>query len=218
MKKLLVCLLTSALLAGTAFTMAEAATQQIQFAKGKTSASVSGTVKGHDDMDYVLRAKAGQTLTVDFKGGKGANYFNVLPPGSSGEAIFVGSSEGDHFKGTLPKDGEYTIRVYLMGAAKTSDKPVNFTLKVGIPATGKTTDSASSKTSETAAAEKACLAATAKTVGIKANKLKITDVSTAESGVLVMIQVPEATAPWKCLSSKKGKVDGVEFTGSEGKL
>jgi len=134
MNKLVVCLLASALFIGTA----EAATQQIQFGKGKTSTSVNGTVKGDDSMDYVLRANAGQTLTVDFKGGKVANYFNVLPPGSSGEAIFVGSNEGDHFKGTLPKDGEYTIRVYLMGAAKDSNKPIKFALKVGIPASSKT--------------------------------------------------------------------------------
>jgi hypothetical protein len=33
-----------------------------------------------------------------------------------------------------------------------------------------------------------------------------------------MVDVPEATAPWKCFSDKKGKVSGVEFTGSEGVL
>ena len=80
-------------------------------------------------MDYVIRASAGQTMTVDFKAGKGAAYFNVLPPGSTGEAIFVGSSEGNHFKGELPSDGDYTIRVYLMGGAKDSGKPVNYTLE-----------------------------------------------------------------------------------------
>jgi hypothetical protein len=78
MKKLLVCLLASALLVGTAVTSAEAATKQIQFAKGKTSVSVSGKITGNDSMDYVLRASAGQTLSVDFKASKSAAYFNVL--------------------------------------------------------------------------------------------------------------------------------------------
>ena len=133
MKKLLVCLLASTLLVGTAVTTAEAATNQIQFTKGKTSASVSGKIKGNDSMDYILRASAGQTMTVDFKASKGAAYFNVLPPGSNGEAIFVGSSAGNHFKGELPDDGDYILRVYLMGGAKDNDKPVSYTLKVNMP-------------------------------------------------------------------------------------
>ena len=101
MKKLLVCLLAGALLTGTALT-AEAA-KQIAFGKGKSSASVSGKVKGSDDVDYVIRASAGQTMTVDFKASKGAAYFNVLPPGRTGEAIFIGSNEGNHFKTVLPR-------------------------------------------------------------------------------------------------------------------
>jgi len=214
MKKLLVCLLAGALLAGTALT-AEAA-KQIAFGKGKTSASVSGKIKGSDDMDYVLRASAGQTMTVDFKASKGAAYFNVLPPNSTGEAIFVGSNEGNHFKGELPADGDYTIRVYLMGGAKDSDKPVTYTLNVGIPASPKTGGTA--KNSGTSVAEKACLAAVAKQSGVSASKLKVIDVMSAEAGIGVTIQVPDATAPWSCQSDKKGKVQGVAFTGSEGNL
>jgi hypothetical protein len=214
MKKVLVYLLAGALLTGTALT-AEAA-KQIAFGKGKSSASVSGKVQGNSDVDYELRASAGQTMTIDFKASKGAAYFNVLPPNSTGEAIFVGSSEGNHFKAALPSDGVYTIRVYLMGGAKDSDKPVTYTLKVSIPASPKTGDTA--KNSGTSVAEKACLAAVAKKAGISASKLKVTDVSEAQSGISVMVQVPEATAPWSCLSSKKGKVDGVSFTGSEGAL
>lgn len=215
MKKLLVCLLAGALLTGTALT-AEAA-KQIAFGKGKSSASVSGKIQGSNDVDYVIRASAGQTLTVDFKAGKGAAYFNVLPPGSTGDAIFVGSSEGNHFKGTLPSDGDYTIRVYLMGGAKDSDKPVTYTLKVGIPASAKTVSTGKTN-SETAVAEKACLAAVAKKVGVSASKLKVIDVKGSEAGIGVNIQVPDATAPWSCLSDKKGHVQGASFTGSEGDM
>ena len=214
MKRLLVCLLASALLIGTAFTTAEATTKQIQFAKGKSSASVSGKITGNEDIDYVIRASEGQTLTVDFKAGKGAAFFNVLPPGSTGEALFVGSGENnsDHFKGTLPSDGDYTIRIYLMGGAKDSGKPVSFTLKVAVKGGGSESNAASG----TSVAEKACLAEVAKKVGVNSNKLKVLDVSEAQSGISVMVQVPDATAPWSCLSSKMGKVDGVSFTGSEG--
>ena len=217
MKKLLVCLLAGALLSGTALT-AEAA-KQIAFGKGKSSASVSGKVQGSNDVDYVIRASAGQTMTVDFKAGKGAAYFNVLPPGSTGEAIFVGSSEGDHFKAALPSDGDYTIRVYLMGGAKDSDKPVTYTLKVGIPASGKSSAATtSSSSSNVKTAEKNCLAAVAKKVGVSSSKLSVIYSSEAESGIGIDIKVPDATDPWFCLTDRKGKVEDVRFKGSEGNL
>ena len=216
MKKLLACLLAGVLLTGTALT-AEAA-KQIAFGKGKSSASVSGKVKGSDDVDYVIRASAGQTMTVDFKAGKGAAYFNVLPPGSTGEAIFVGSSEGNHFKAALPSDGDYTIRVYLMGGAKDSGKPVNYTLKVGIPASGKSSATKGSSSNNVKTAEKNCLAAVAKKVGVSSSKLSVSYSSEAESGIGIDIKVPDATDPWFCLTDRKGKVEDVRFKGSEGNL
>jgi len=217
MKKLLVCLLAGALLSGTALT-AEAA-KQIAFGKGKSSASVSGKIQGSNDVDYVIRASAGQTMTVDFKAGKGAAYFNVLPPGSTGEAIFVGSSEGDHFKAALPSDGDYTIRVYLMGGAKDSDKPVTYTLKVGIPASGKSSAATtSSSSSNVKTAEKNCLAAVAKKVGVSSSKLSVSYSAEAESGIGIDIKVPDAADPWYCLTDRKGKVEDVRFKGSEGNL
>lgn len=217
MKKWLVCLLASSLLVSTAFiTTAEAASKVVSFPKGKTGTSVSGKIKGSEAMDYQLHASAGQTLIVDFKASKGAAFFNVLAPGSTGEAMFVGSNGGDHFKGELPSDGDYIIRVYLMGAAEDSGKPVSYTLKISIPGSAKTNTAAS--TSGTAKAEKACLAAVAKQVGVSSSKLKIAGVDEAQSGIVVMINVPDATAPWKCLAGRNGKVDEVMFTGSEGAL
>ena len=78
MKKILGFTLASALMAFAAMTPADNATHQIQFAKGKTSASVSGKITGNDSIDYQLRASAGQTMSVDFKASKGAAYFQCL--------------------------------------------------------------------------------------------------------------------------------------------
>ena len=212
MKKLFICLLAGALLTGTALT-AEAA-KQIAFGKGKSSTSVSGKVTGSDGMDYTLRASAGQTMIVDMKASKGAAYFNVLPPGSTGEAMFVGSRDGNHFKGELPADGDYTIRVYLMGGAKDGGKPVNFTLKVSIPASAKSGSAGSSSNIKTA--EKNCLAKVAKETGVSASKLSVIHSDEAQSGIGVDIKVPDATAPWFCLADRKGKVQEARFKGSEG--
>jgi hypothetical protein len=104
----------------------------LQFAKGTSSATVKGSLKGDKTIDYKLRAKAGQNMSVTLKTSNGANYFNVLPPGSSGEAIFIGSTSGNEWTGTLPADGEYTVRVYLMRSAARRSETADYTLTVGI--------------------------------------------------------------------------------------
>jgi hypothetical protein len=107
-------------------------TQAVQFAKGKTSATIKGAIKGDQTIDYTLRARAGQTMSVKLATKHGANYFNVLPPGSEGEAIFIGSSSGNEWTGPLTKDGEYKVRVYLMRSAARRGETANYTLTVGI--------------------------------------------------------------------------------------
>lgn len=184
MKRILVFMLASALMAFAAMTPAGDATHQIQFAKGKSSASVSGKITGNDSIDYLLRASAGQTMTVDFKASKGAAYFNVLPPGSNGEAIFVGSMAGDHFQGKLPTDGVYTLRVYLMGGAKDGGKTVSYTLKVDIKGgSGATTSS-----SGNSVAAKACLAAVAKEVGLSVSQVPVIKVLGSQVGIGVHVE------------------------------
>lgn len=68
------------------------------------------------------------------------------------------------------------------------------------------------------AAEKACLEAVAKKTGVDRGKLKITDVSWAQAGVGITVNVPGAQAPWSCLANEKGRVQGVSYTGDEGRL
>jgi hypothetical protein len=107
----------------------------LHFARGASSATVKGSLKGPQTIDYKLRAKAGQTMSVTLKTGNSANYFNVLPPGSKDVAIFVGSSGGNEWTGPLPADGEYTIRVYLMRSAARRNEVANYTLTVSVTGT-----------------------------------------------------------------------------------
>jgi len=107
-------------------------TRSIQFAKGTNSATIKGTIKGDQTVDYTLRAKAGQTMRVTLETKHDANYFNVLPPGSIDEALFVGSSGGNAWTGALPADGEYKVRIYLMRSAARRGETANYTLTVGI--------------------------------------------------------------------------------------
>jgi len=81
MKKRLIIFLNITLLTASVWASAEAAPKPVQFAKGKSSAA-----------------------------SKGAVFFNVMPPKSTYEALFVDSNEGNHYSGKLSSDGEYIIR------------------------------------------------------------------------------------------------------------
>ena len=129
MRHALKTLVAAAALTGVAaggFAWAQAS-QRVVFAKGNDNASVKGTIKGGQYRDYLLGARAGQTMGVSLLT-KGSAYFNILPPGSKDVAIYNSSADGQDASVKLSKSGDYRIRVYLMGAAKSSAKPVAYQL------------------------------------------------------------------------------------------
>ena len=106
--------------------------EQVLFAAGKSSKTVTGSVQGQASMDYLVTAKAGQSLSVSLKSGNASANFNVNSPGTE-LALFNGSSSGNTLKNRrLPKDGTYVVRVYLMGNAADSKQKVDFTLDIGV--------------------------------------------------------------------------------------
>ena len=119
------------LVAAPSFAQPDIVKRPVQFAKGKSGATLRGSLTGDQTLDYTLRAAAGQTMNVKLSGGSSL-YYNVLPPGSTGEALFVGSRDGNRSTTTLPASGEYTLRIYQMGNAASSGKRSNFTLDVAI--------------------------------------------------------------------------------------
>ncbi len=106
--------------------------ERIEFARGSDQAVVQGQVTGQAHRDYVLGARAGQTLAVVLSS-RGRAYFNILPPGSQDRAIFIGSRDGAQARVRLPADGDYIIRVYLMGDDKDRGRTLPFTLSAAIP-------------------------------------------------------------------------------------
>lgn len=109
----------------------------VKFAPGNYGAMLSGTITGSEYFDYVLGAKAGQELfvelTVTATNGNGIAYFNILPPGSTGEAIYIGSMDDQNSTTVqLPQSGDYTIRVYLMGNDQDTGKTVSYNVDVSI--------------------------------------------------------------------------------------
>jgi hypothetical protein len=107
--------------------------EEVRFDAGTSATSIAGQIRGDEGVDYLVRARAGQTLTVSFKPSNPMAYFNVLPPDSD-EALFVGSSaaDGSLFMTQLPGDGVYTVRVYLMRAAARRSETARYTLGVSV--------------------------------------------------------------------------------------
>jgi len=100
-----------------------------------TPAVLKGTVAGYAITDYLIRARAGQTMSVAFKSSNGANHFSVLPPGSNDIAVFTGSVGGDSWSGTLMIGGDYRLRVYLMRGAARRNETADYTLSVTLSGT-----------------------------------------------------------------------------------
>ena len=111
-------------------------TAEVQFQAGNYGTMVSGNVSGDEYFDYRLGAKAGQEMFADLQvsdtNGNGVIYFNILPPGSTGVAIYNGSIDGNTARIKLLEDGEYTIRVYLMGNDRDTGKTVGYNLDLSI--------------------------------------------------------------------------------------
>jgi len=119
----------------TALAAGEAgATQRhtVQFAKGKSSAQMRGSIKGGGDAEYTINARAGQTLAVTLKTSNTSSYFNVAPRSSKEEAMFIGSSSGAEAKLMLPADGTYVVQVYLMRNAARRNESAKYTLDVAV--------------------------------------------------------------------------------------
>ena len=111
--------------------------EEVHFAAGNYGTMLTGSITGQGYADYTLGARAGQDMfaeiTVAETDGSGTVYFNILPPGSTGEAIYVGSMDVDNSETvSLPEDGVYTIRVYLMGNDADAGKTVRYNLDLSI--------------------------------------------------------------------------------------
>jgi hypothetical protein len=104
----------------------------VHFSRGETGATIDGSIEDRETVDYKLRARAGQRMVVAFETDNSSNYFNILKPGESNVAFFIGSNEGGRYEGDLPESGDYSIRVYLYRNAVRRGEAATYKLKVTI--------------------------------------------------------------------------------------
>ncbi|MBF9032423.1 SH3 domain-containing protein [Rhodobacterales bacterium HKCCE3408] len=110
---------------------------RIQFSPGTTSATINGTIVGNEYIDYVLGARAGQTMVVSLAvtgtNGNGTAFFNIVPAGQDFPALYNGSSDTDRrAEVTLPETRDWAVRVYLMGNDADTGRTVGYSIDVYI--------------------------------------------------------------------------------------
>lgn len=86
---------------------------RISFAKGKSSATISGSIPEDSEKTYLVGARAGQTITIKItEGGRNNDvvFHLVAPDGSYPMGIAGEMPEFDtNWSGKLPKTGDYKI-------------------------------------------------------------------------------------------------------------
>ena len=106
-------------------------TERIRFAKGKSSAILSGRIIKGQEIVYLIGARAGQTLEINVADG-GANndvVFSLIAPDGKNLTGEVENGDGydSAWKGKLTKIGDYKIEVGTIESQKT-----NFKISVSI--------------------------------------------------------------------------------------
>lgn len=99
--------------------------KRIQFAKGKTSATVKGTT-GAYGTTYVVRAKSGQKLVLNLTPASKVGI-KVETEGRFGHTVLLREERGGSYEVGLEESGDYTIFI-----GSTEGKSVPFTLTVKI--------------------------------------------------------------------------------------
>lgn len=111
--------------------LAQIQSQTVTFPRGASSTTINARIQGSVTRDYIVRAGAGQTMSVSMRATNASTYFNILPEGSD-EALFIGSTAGNNYTGRLPRTGAYTVRVYLMRNAARRNEVTNYRLTIGV--------------------------------------------------------------------------------------
>jgi len=98
----------------------------------------SGQIKGYKSTVYVFDGYAGEVLDISFDADSNSAYFNVVSADNpDGAAIYIGSTDDDRqTRLTIPSDGLYLIRPYLVRAAARRNEEANYTLSISIAKMG----------------------------------------------------------------------------------
>jgi hypothetical protein len=181
----LAAIATATLLAGVPATAQQVV--PISFAKGKSAATVTGSIKGDQDRSYTVDARAGQTMTVTLKSTKGSTEMNVWAPGND-TALTVGALDPYKFTTTLSTTGRYRIQVYQMRASARRGETASYNLTIAITGGAKaSTDALVPGTRYNATADVSCIV----TPGGKPGACKAGVIRKGAGNAVVEMQTPD---------------------------
>ncbi|HWT02658.1 MAG TPA: hypothetical protein VN256_20580 [Pyrinomonadaceae bacterium] len=128
-KQLAIHVLVAALLLLASSASAEAqkgrsVTRRVNFPRGRTTTVLKGTVRRGLSHDYLLRARAGQTMTVHLTTEAAGMSVTILRP--DGETWIYDTKD---WSGELPATGTYRINVL---PDTTTERPTRYALEVMI--------------------------------------------------------------------------------------
>ena len=135
MIRAILCVIVLAALIPKSLLAQNARTERIHFPREATSTSVSGTINGHQSVNYIFGATTGQSVSVVLNSENLGNYFNIYEPGKfPGEdyAMFIGATEGNRFQGTLVTEGDYMVHVYIIRSAARRGETARYTLELSL--------------------------------------------------------------------------------------
>ncbi|MEP6850787.1 MAG: hypothetical protein ABI999_18155 [Acidobacteriota bacterium] len=101
----------------------------VRFARGTSSATVSGSVGGYKYVDYRVGALGGQTMSVRLTSASSYPSFVVFDPTMQN---VDGAAEQIDWSGELPSDGTYTIRVLLPRSAARRGTSARYSVRISV--------------------------------------------------------------------------------------
>lgn len=101
--------------------------QRISFAPGNSAATVSGKVQGTQSRDYIVGARAGQTLNVSTISNTSYLQMQVFDP--NGSNLYSGSR---NWSSVLNRSGDYRVRARLVTERQQSGATGEYSLTIGV--------------------------------------------------------------------------------------
>ncbi|ACB52805.1 unknown [Crocosphaera subtropica ATCC 51142] len=115
--------------------LSEVRKERVQFKAGTSGTTIQGKIQGEQIVQYLIRANAGQTLSIGFNSDNGGSSFNIYAPGKvpgKDGAMVIGENVSNAYEGSLPATGDYIIQVGLNRNAVRNNEVANYQLKINI--------------------------------------------------------------------------------------
>lgn len=103
--------------------------ERVMFAKGTSSKTIKGTIRGDQSRLFVVNVRAGQKLKVALASRNASANFNLTAPGAA-QSLFIGSTSGRTFEGVVPSSGDYKIDLFLMRNAARRGEAAAFSITI----------------------------------------------------------------------------------------